>query len=105
MAPPLVEPLAEALKLSEQMSRFAEDAQWDQVRSLEEARRPLLQRCFPLRGDLPDPAATERQIRRILELDRRVMELAGAARGEVQEALRRMSQGRAAIQAYDRVGT
>lgn len=97
--------LAEILVLSQEMKCSAELFEWDRVQAQDEQRQRLIQACFPLDGTLPDPERAMEQLRQIIDLDRQVMAMAGAAREEAGEALGSINQGRLATEAYGQVGS
>jgi len=97
-------PVSDLLSLSERMLESARRADWDEVQALEARRRPMLETCFPLLEPPPDAAGMAQQIRRIIDLDRQVLALAGRAREEAGAALGDISRGRLATEVYGRVG-
>jgi len=97
--------LSEILALSQQLRQLAAGSKWDQVQVLEAQRQPLIQACFPLDDALPDAERMAEQLRQIIDLDRQVVAMAGAAREEAGEALNKMGRGRVATQAYAQTGS
>ena len=95
---------SDLLSLSERMLESAGRGDWDEVQALEARRRPLVEACFSLRETPPDAAGMAEQMRRIIDLDRRLMAIAGRAREKAGAALGSMHRGRLATEVYGRVG-
>ncbi|MEO8778406.1 MAG: flagellar protein FliT [Rhodanobacter sp.] len=87
-------PLTEALVMTRGMLAAAKLADWDQLKSLEQTRAPLLHRPHPV--DLVSRA----QIEQILAYDLQLQAMLGNARDEVARQWQRARSGSQAITAY-----
>lgn len=90
--------LDQALQLSQRMASLGAEGDWAQVVELEKQRSGLLERAFA--GEVSVDELMASQIRAILDLDRELMSLGVAARGEVAAELGLMQRGRKGSQAY-----
>lgn len=87
------------IDLSEKMLEKARQEHWDEVSEIEIQRKKLIKTFFenPVQvksGKLVDG------IRAILEKDREIVKLGAARRQEVRGALRKLNQGKTAIDVY-----
>lgn len=96
--------LDEILEVTNQMRFQAAAEEWDLLRQSEQRRQRLIADCFPLDDQISDPARAAEQIQQIIELDRSIMAMAGAARIDLSTTLSKLKQGRQATLAYRQTG-
>ena len=97
--------LQQILDLSREMRRLALDSEWERVHELETCRVQLIERCFPLDGQVDDTRRAVETLNEIVELDKSVLSLAAAARQDLDEGLGRLKLGRQAKNAYSQIGS
>jgi hypothetical protein len=90
-----------AVDMSHRMVRLGRDGDWDAVIELEPRRREHLQEAFATRETVD--AQLAHKVRRILELDRELLDLSHAARGALAGELSQTSRGRRVANAYHSV--
>ncbi len=96
--PDRVRLLGQALDLTHQMLKDGEAGEWQQVIEQEQQRRQLLEQAFSTREPLNEVLAAT--VRRILELDKVLLEASGRERDEVGGELSRYNRGSRASDAY-----
>ncbi len=92
--------LLEALSLTEQMRDHARNADWDALARLEHQRGGLLESCFTRHTRFQDRDLATRNIRKLLEMDRAILDLGKAHRAELATELDQLQHARHATRAY-----
>ena len=82
------------------MREAAQAGRWEELVTLEEARRPLIESTFPPEGPAESDPRIAEVLREIVAIDQHVMELGAQARDEAAVQLRGLSKGRRAVDAY-----
>jgi len=90
--------LDQALVFSQQMCELAKEGLWTEVIDLEAQRRQVLERAFATRDPVTEDLA--QRVRKILDLDKGLMELSLKLRDEVAEELGQFNRSRKASSAY-----
>lgn len=93
----------EALGLAEAMLEAANRSEWERLRELEGSRRARIDALMDLREmGLREEESAEigAHIRRILEIDEKVKELAGRRMEELKDRLEQAKKGKAGAEAY-----
>lgn len=90
--------LDQALDMTHRMLQDGEAGEWQQVIEQEQQRRQLLEQAFSTREPLNEVLAAT--VRRILELDKVLLEASSRERDEVGGELSRYNRGSRASDAY-----
>ncbi len=97
----VVTSLNKIIDLSSSMLDNARNGEWEQVQELEQQRQELFSQIFPLDKDfITDASALTLQIRKIADLDKETMQLAGSGLKESTGLLGKLVAGRQAVAAY-----
>jgi len=92
--------IKQLLIISQEMLVLAEKGEWEPVGTLQDKRLQLMEKIFPLDAEKMNQSKTAEQIQSILDLDKRLMDLAAAQQKETGAALGKFNQGRQATKAY-----
>jgi len=92
--------LQDMVALSRTMLEKAREQSWDDVFELEQRRRELMQLFFAKPVAVEDAQTVSTGIQEIMDIDRDLMALGGAARDELAQTLQKMDQGKKAVKAY-----
>ncbi len=93
--------LDKILELSSSMLNIAREGDWEKVQVIEQQRKKLFDKTFPLDEDaITDPAALRQQIKKIADLDKETMTLMAESRKELSGLANKISSGRQAVGAY-----
>ena len=89
------------IELSASMLAVARTGDWEQVREIEQERKILFDKTFPLdKESIADTTVLTRQIQQIADLDKETMALMEESREELSGLANRLSSGRQAVGAY-----
>lgn len=92
--------LEHLLQLSRCLLKQAEAGDWEAVQRLEQERRPLLFSYFESHPAATLPPGAREWVQNLLDIDRRVAELALACRHRIGSQLKDLQRGRSATAAY-----
>ena len=88
------------MALSETMLEAAQEQDWDRLNTLTAQRQPLLEQVFADARRRMSPDALQRCILRLLEIDKRIIQLGQQSQRQMLEKLSDFGRGRKAKQAY-----
>lgn len=93
--------LDKIVELSSEMLTVARDGDWERVQEIEQQRKQLFERTFPLNKDsITEPALLVGKIQKIADLDRETMALMQDSQKELSGLAHKISSGRQAVSAY-----
>jgi len=88
------------VRLSQEMLTLAEQGEWEQLATAQSEREQLIEQIFPLDPRISDAADAAAQVKRVLELDQQITQLARAQQKEIGQVLGKLNRGRVATRAY-----
>jgi hypothetical protein len=92
--------LSELERITRSMLEQAQCADWEQVATLEQARKSFSSHDFGVEDSTEDLRLIQTRLRKLIELDNQIMMLAKARRSELGVQLGLLNQGRKANKAY-----
>jgi hypothetical protein len=93
--------LNQIIELTGSMLEVAHNGDWEQVRALEQQRKELFDKIFPLNTDsLKNVAAITRQVQKLADMNKETMAIAEAGSEELARAIGKITTGRHAVDVY-----
>lgn len=93
-------PATEIMNQSEQMLSHAREGRWSKVAKAEAFRRDLLNKLFSTSSDAADIPEINKTIEQIIAINKKLEEIALAARDEASIDLQKVREGRLAVNTY-----
>ncbi len=95
-----VNPVNEIVNQSEEMLTHAREGLWSKVAKAEEFRRALLHKLFSTSSDAADIPEINKTIEQIIAINKKLEDIALAARDEASIDLQKVREGRLAVNSY-----